>query len=180
MSDHFIGQITVFPYSFPPQGWADCAGQLLSISQNTALFSLLGTQFGGDGRSTFGLPNLQGVVPVGQGSQPGGSTYTIGDAGGAEAVALTSNTIPSHNHSMPASTVHGTVDPPAGQVLSTVQKGLPTSPTRGEIYNTAAPDTTLTPGSIGLSGGNQGHNNVQPFLVLRYCIALQGVYPPRS
>jgi microcystin-dependent protein len=180
MSEPFVGQITVYPYTFPPNGWADCAGQLLPINQYSALFSLLGVQYGGNGTSNFALPNLQGMVPVGQGTLPGGSTYDMGEAAGSETVTITQSTMPNHSHSLSATTVHGTANPPGGQLLASVQKGTPFAPTKGNIYNTAAPDTTLTPGSTGAAGGSQPHNNIQPFLVLRYCIALQGVFPPRS
>ena len=180
MSEPFLGQITAFPYSFPPNGWADCAGQLLPIQQYTALFSLLGTNYGGNGQTNFALPNLQGRVPVGQGSQPGGSTYSIGEASGEETVTLSAATMPGHSHGVSATTVHGTVNAPAGQLLSAAQQGAGPTATRGNIYNTAAPDTSLTTASVSPAGGNQPHNNLQPFLTLRYCIALQGVFPPRS
>jgi microcystin-dependent protein len=180
MSLPYLGQITVFPYNFAPFGWADCAGQLLSISQNTALFSLLGTQFGGDGRTNFALPNLQGSVPVGQGTLTGGSPYDMGQTGGAENVSITSNSMPSHAHRLAATTAHGTTNSPNTQLLASPQAGTPPHETKGLIYNTAAPDSSLVPGSVGLAGGNQPHNNIQPFLVLRYCIAMQGTFPPRS
>ena len=180
MAEPFVGQITVYPYNFPPRGWADCAGQLMSISQNAALFSLLGTQFGGDGRSTFGLPNLQGTVPLGQGTAPGGSTYVMGETGGSENITLLFNSMPSHTHGANAITAHGTLDVPTGQLFATPETGVPPHGTTGPIYNVAAPDTTLIPASVQTAGGNQPHNNLQPFLVLRYCIALQGVFPTRS
>jgi microcystin-dependent protein len=180
MAEPFVGQITVYPYNFPPRGWADCAGQLMSISQNTALFSLLGTQFGGDGRVTFGLPNLQGTVPVGQGNAPGGSAYTIGETGGSENVSLLSNSMPNHTHGANAIGTKGTLDSPTGQLFAAPETGVPPHITTGPIYNVAVPDTTLVPGSVQAAGGNQPHNNLQPFLVLRYCIALAGVFPPRS
>jgi microcystin-dependent protein len=180
MADPFLGQITVYPYSFPPSGWADCAGQLLPISQNAALFSLLGTQYGGNGTSTFALPNLQGTVAVGQGQQTGGSTYIVGESGGAENVTILTGSMPSHTHSVNANTARSSVPTPAGELLATVDSGTPTALNKGDIYNTAAPDTSLTPASTGLAGGNQAHNNIQPFLVLRYCIALRGVFPSRN
>jgi microcystin-dependent protein len=180
MSEPFLGQITLFPYNFPPNGWADCAGQLLPISQNTALFSLLGTNYGGDGRTNFALPNLQGMVPVGQGSQPGGSNYEIGETQGSETVTLLAGTMPIHSHAVSATTLHGTANTPSNHVLALPQAGNPPLTNKGEIYNVAAPDTSLAPGSIGPAGNNLPHNNVQPFLVLRYCIAMQGIFPPRS
>ncbi|MDR3529655.1 MAG: tail fiber protein [Rhodopila sp.] len=180
MSEPFLGQIALFPYNFAPRGWADCAGQLLPIRQYTALFSLLGTYYGGDGRMTFALPNLQGTVPVGQGTQPGGSTYIIGETEGSESVTLTTASMPAHSHPLSATTVHGTINSPGGNLLATPQQGNPPLTSKGEIYNTAAPDTSLTQASIQPTGGSLPHNNVQPFLVLRYCIALQGIFPPRS
>ena len=179
MSEPFLGQITVFPYGFPPSGWADCAGQLLPIQQYTALFSLLGTQYGGNGTTNFALPNLQGTVPVGQGVQTGGSSYVMGETGGTETVAITTASMPNHGHSLNATTVLGTVNSPNGHLLASALKGAPLSGFKGEIYNAAVPDTALAPGSIGLAGGSQPHNNTQPFLVLRYCIAMQGIFPPR-
>ena len=180
MSEPFLGQITVFPYNFAPMGWADCAGQLLPISQYTALFSLLGTQYGGNGQTNFALPNLQGAVPVGQGPQPGGSTYVIGETGGAETVTLTTGSMPAHTHALNATTAPATVNLPSGQLLATALKGNPISGDKGDIYNAAPPDTGLTPGSIQFAGGSQPHNNTQPFLVLRYCIALTGIFPSRG
>ncbi|HQT75784.1 MAG: phage tail protein [Rhodospirillales bacterium 20-64-7] len=180
MADPFVGQIALFPYTFAPSGWADCAGQLLPISQNTALFSLLGTTFGGDGRMNFALPDLRGRVGIGPGSAPGGSTYAMGEIDGQETVALTAAQSASHTHSLNATTARGTVNTPGGNVLATALEGTPRDGNVGDIYNPGAPDTTLAPQSISVAGGSQPHNNVQPFLALRYCIALTGVYPPRS
>jgi microcystin-dependent protein len=180
MSEPFLGQITVFPYNFAPYGWADCAGQLLPISQNAALFSLLGVQYGGNGTSTFALPDLQGRVPVGQGQLQGGSDYVMGEEAGAETVSITSATLPSHSHSLNATAAHGATNEPAGQLLATPYTGTPRAYTKGNIYNTAPADTALAPTAVSPAGGSQPHNNIQPSLVLRYCIALQGVFPARS
>jgi microcystin-dependent protein len=180
MSEPFLGQITVFPYTFPPNGWADCAGQLLPIRQYTALFSLLGVNYGGDGRSTFGLPDLQGRVPVNHGPAPGGSDYNIGDLSGEEAVLLSNSTMPAHSHPLNATTAHGTANTAPGHLLGSPQKGGLSNSIKGELYNTAAVDTLLVPSTLSPVGGSQPHNNLQPFLVLRYCIALQGIFPPRS
>jgi microcystin-dependent protein len=180
MSQPFLGQITVYPYSFPPMGWMDCAGQILPISQYTALFSLLGTQFGGNGTSNFALPNLQGTVPVGQGQLTGGSNYTMGETGGVEAVTVTSSTMPSHTHTLAATTAKGSINAPAGDLFGQALEGNPASGHKGDIYNTASPDTPLTPNSITLAGNNQPHNNIQPFLALRYCIAISGIFPTRN
>jgi microcystin-dependent protein len=182
MADPFVGQITVYPYNFPPRGWADCSGQLLPISQNTALFSLLGTQYGGDGRSTFGLPDLQGRIPVGQGQLTGGSLYDMGEISGSEGVTLGTTTMPQHTHSVSATTAVGSTNSPAGMILAMPQVGggRGGSADKGNIYNPATPDTPLAPASVGPAGGSLPHNNIQPSLVLRYCISLQGVFPARS
>lgn len=180
MSEPFLGQITLYPYNFAPNGWADCAGQILPISQYTALFSLLGTQFGGNGTSNFALPNLQGSVPVGQGQLTGGSNYVMGETGGAEGVTIITGTMPAHTHPLAATTAKGTGNTPSGTLFSDSLEGNPATGHKGDIYNAASPDTALTGASVSRTGGNQPHNNLQPFLALRYCIALVGVYPSRS
>jgi microcystin-dependent protein len=180
MAEPFLGQITVFPYNFPPRGWADCAGQLLPISQNTALFSLLGTAYGGNGTSNFALPDLQGRVPIAQGSAPGLSPYVMGETGGQETVSLQGGGSASHAHVFNATTAHGTSNTPEGAILATPQSGGLQGGNKGDIYNTATPDTSLAAASVSSVGGSQPHNNLQPSLVLRYCIALQGIFPSRS
>jgi microcystin-dependent protein len=183
MSDAFLGQIEIFPYSFAPLNWIECLGQLLPISRYTALFSLLGTQFGGDGRSTFGLPDLQGRVAVGQGVAPGGNTYSMGQQGGAEQVTVTVSSMPSHSHSLYATKTVGTTNAPAGTLLAKVTHGSGRDPSQGNIYappTAGVPLIPLSPGSLALAGGNQPHNNIQPSLGLRYCICLVGVFPQRS
>jgi microcystin-dependent protein len=180
MSQPFLGQITVFPYGFAPLGWADCAGQILPISQYAALFSLLGTFYGGNGTSNFALPDLRGRIPLSQGQGPGLSSYAIGQSGGVETVSLLPANVPSHSHTLFATTAPGTTNTAAANLLSAPQKGSGREGIQGKIYNPAAPDTALAPQAIGLAGSNQPHNNVQPFLVLRYCIALSGVFPQRS
>lgn len=180
MSTPFLGQITLFPYSFPPVGWMDCAGQLLPIAQYTALFSLLGTYYGGDGRVTFALPDLRGRIPVNNGQLIGGSDYTLGQVGGVENVTVDSQTLPQHSHGMSATQVQGTVNTPAGNVLASVVQGDFTGSNQGFVYNPGAPNTALQPASIGVVGGQAPHNNIQPSLVLRYCIAVTGIFPPRS
>ena len=182
MSEPFLGQITLYPYNFAPFGWADCAGQLLPISQYAALFSLLGTQYGGNGTSNFGLPNLQGRIPVGQGQLLGGSDYVMGEMAGNETVTITTSTMTSHTHSLSASAVNGTTNNPSGMVLAQPQVGGGRGPAadKGNIYNPAPPATPLIAQTIGAAGGSQPHNNIQPSLVLRYCIAMQGVFPARN
>lgn len=176
MSSSFVGEIEIFGFNFAPQGWALCAGQLLPISQNTALFSLLGTQYGGDGKSTFGLPNLQGTIPVSQGQGPGLSLYDMGETGGAEAVTLTLNLIPSHTHTLAASAAtDGVGTPSSGSALGAAKRGgsdiYATTPTAGATMNTNI---------VGTVGGSQPHNNMMPYVTLNYCISLYGIFPARS
>ena len=175
----FVGQITLFPFNFPPKGWAFCQGQLLPISQNTALFSLLGTMFGGDGKTNFALPDLRGRVPVGQGQGPGLSNYAVGSVQGAETVTLLASQSPPHSHPFPAFAVPATTNAPSGALPAqghSTGRGAP-------AVNTYAPLQTAVPlasGQVGPAGNGRPHNNLQPYLTLNWCIALQGIYPPRS
>jgi microcystin-dependent protein len=181
MADPFVGQITVYPYPFPPRGWLDCAGQLLSIQQFTALFSLLGTTYGGNGTTTFGLPDLQGRIPVGQGQLTGGSDYVMGEEGGSENVSLLVTSMPVHTHSLSATVADGTTNDPTGKVLAKpATGGRGGGGAQGKIYNAAPPDTSLVPSTIGATGSSSPHNNIQPSLVLRYCISTQGIFPTRQ
>jgi microcystin-dependent protein len=169
----FVAEIRIFPFSFAPKGWALCNGQLLPISQNTALFSLLGTTYGGDGKASFALPNLQGSVPLNHGQGPGLSLYDQGQASGSETVTLGLAEIPAHTHMVKAEAVDpGDVSIPSGSSALAPSDG-------GTLYQNTA-NTQLAPQAIALTGGDQPHNNLMPYLVLNYCIALQGVYPPRS
>jgi microcystin-dependent protein len=188
----FLAMIMLWPCNFAPQGWAFCAGQILSIAQNTALFSLLGTTFGGDGVSTFALPNMQGRVPVGAGNGAGLSSYVLGQQSGAEHTTLLVTNMPSHTHpltltlNIQVSNAKGTVSTPASpnNVLAATYDVSNDNPIQG--YNGVAPNTTLnvgtTPisGTAGNTGGSQPFSILQPYLALYYCIALQGVYPSRS
>jgi microcystin-dependent protein len=175
----FLGQITLFPFNFAPKGWAFCQGQLLPISQNTALFSLLGTYYGGNGTTTFGLPDLRGRVPVGQGQGPGLSNYAIGSMQGVETVTLLAPQSPPHSHPFPAFAVPATTNAPSGALPAqghSTGRGAP-------AVNTYAPPQTAVPlasGQVGPAGNGQPHNNLQPYLTLNWCIAMQGIYPPRS
>lgn len=179
--DPFVGQITLFPYTFAPRGWAFCQGQLLPINQNTALFSLLGTYYGGNGTSNFALPDLRGRAPIGQGQGQGLSPYTLGDVQGAETVTLSPAESPAHTHAFHAFAASATTNAPSGALPAEghgTGRGAPP-------VNTYAPPSvgnvvTLAPGQAGPTGGGQAHNNVQPYLSLNWCIALQGIYPPRS
>jgi microcystin-dependent protein len=169
--DPFVGEIRAVPFNFAPKGWALCNGQLMPISQNTALFSLLGTQFGGDGVSTFGLPNLQGSSPLGAGSGPGLTPRVVGESGGEEAVTLIVSQMPAHGHGMHALSASATTGTPGTNVA------LAKTAT-AQVYR-AATDLAV-PGALAAAGASQSHDNRQPYLVLNFIIALQGVYPPRS
>jgi len=174
MSDPFVAEIRIFPFNFAPKGWAFCDGQILPLSQNTALFSLLGTTYGGDGKSNFALPNMQGNAPMHPGQGPGLSLHDLGETGGSETVSLLESEIPSHSHGLMASTQPGEDPAPAGEALArSVGANLYQTVTNTNIVNLS--DNAVTP-----AGGDQPHNNMQPYLTLNFCIALQGVYPPRT
>lgn len=174
MADPFVAEIRIFPFNFPPLGWAFCDGQLMPISQNTALFSLLGTTYGGDGRSTFALPNLQGNVPIHPGQGPGLSLYDLGETGGAEAVTLLESEIPTHSHAVMVNTNPSNLAAPSP--LRSFARAQP-----GFAYkNTNQNIVSFAPQAATPSGGSLPHNNLMPYLTLNFCIALQGVFPPRS
>ncbi len=176
MSDPFVAEIKMFACNFAPRGWAFCNGQLLSISQNTALFSLLGTTFGGDGRTTLALPNLQGRGALSSGHGPGLSTRALGQTGGSETVTLTLNQMPSHRHPVNAKISGGTASP-TNMVWGTAGAAKAAA----NFYAPAAsPTVAMNPAALATIGGNQLHNNMMPYLALNICIALVGVYPPRS
>jgi microcystin-dependent protein len=171
--DPFVAEIRIFPFNFAPKGWAWCQGQLLPISQNTALFSLLGTYYGGDGKSTFGLPDLQGSVPMHAGQGAGLSERFLGEVGGAEAVTLLQSEMPLHPHTMQADT----------QDNADVNDISPTASFAGATGGTpyqASADTSLAFQALTVAGNSFPHNNMMPYLTLYFCIALQGVYPPRG
>lgn len=176
MSDQFLAEIRIFAGNFAPTDWALCNGQLMSISQNTALFSLLGTTYGGDGVSTFALPNLQGSAPLQPGQGPGLSLRDLGETGGEQTVTLTQAQMSSHTHAAQVNTSGGNQPGPGGNTWA--EAGY----TRGEqMYaTTGAGGATMSPQAIGATGGDQPHNNVPPYLTLNFIIALQGVYPARS
>ena len=174
MADPFVAEIRIFPFNFAPKGWAFCDGQILPISQNTALFSLLGTTYGGDGKSTFALPNLQGNAPMQPGQGQGLSLRDLGEIGGAESITLLVSEIPFHTHTMQAfATPADLKEPQAGAVLTRNQNGA--------IYNTTINNfVQMAPQALSPGGGSLPHNNMQPYLTLNFCIALQGVFPPRG
>ena len=177
MSDEvapFVAEIRIFGFNFPPKGWAYCNGQLLPLSQNTALFSLLGTFYGGDGKSTFALPNLQASVPLHAGQGQGLSLYDLGQEGGAATVTLLESEIPVHTHTVRASNFPGeTQSPSPNRVIARSQNGA--------VYNTTtnANLAQMAFESIAPDGGSLPHNNLQPYLTLNFCIALQGIFPQR-
>ena len=173
MSDPFVAEIRAFGFNFPPRGWAWCVGQILPISQNTALFSLLGTTYGGDGRSTFALPNLMGSVPMHPGHGPGLSPRVLGESGGSDTVTLLESEIPSHGHLVRGSSAEADLRVVApGRVLA-----VPEDP----AYAAAAvPQVQLAQETLTPAGGDQPHNNLMPYLTFYFCIALQGVFPPRG
>ena len=173
MSEPFVGQITMFAGNFAPQGWAYCDGQLLAIFQNDALFSLLGTIYGGDGRTTFGLPDLRGRIPIHQGSRPGGATRTLGSKGGGETVTVTTQQLPAHSHTFQASTAAGNQNSPSGACLA--------GSANMRLYRDVGTSTNLAPETaITKVGGSQAHTNVAPFQCVHYIIALFGIYPSRN
>ena len=176
MTNPFVAEIRIFPYNFAPRGWAFCDGQILPLSQNTALFSLLGTTYGGDGRSNFALPNLQGSVPIHVGGfqpGPGLSTYFLGETGGSDTVTLLQTEIPVHSHNLEAFGHDATTGVPGS--------GNSLAGSSTDIYQTS--NTGLQPmaaNALAPAGGGLPHNNLMPFLVFNFCIALQGIFPPRS
>ena len=172
MTDPFVAEIRIFPFTFAPRGWALCNGQLLPISQNTALFSLLGTTYGGNGQSTFALPDLQGAVPLHPGQGPGLSLYDLGQTGGSEFVALQPSEMPAHTHTVSASTSPANRTAPAGNSVARASGATPYIPPGGGT-------TSLAPEAMSVAGGGLPHNNMQPYLTLNFCIALQGIFPPR-
>jgi microcystin-dependent protein len=175
MADPFVAEIRAVPFNFAPTGWAFCDGQLLPLSQNTALFSLLGTMYGGDGRSTFALPDLQGSEAIHFGQGPGLSVFDQGQTGGSETVTLLESEIPLHTHGVVAA------PDPADQQAPASNRSLARSkPGNAWQSNTAQNVVQTAPESLAAAGGNQPHNNLPPVLFLHFIIALQGVYPPRS
>jgi microcystin-dependent protein len=174
MAEPFIGQIILTGFNFAPRGYALCNGQLLSIAQNTALFSLLGTTYGGDGRVTFGLPDLRGRVPIHQGQGPGLTNRTMGELSGSENVTLINSEMPMHNHLVSATSVAGALGTPSGNFLA------PSSDAAVSLYRPTTDGSLLNPQSISLAGGNQPHNNLEPYLVISFSIAMEGIFPSRN
>lgn len=172
MADPFVAEIRIFPFNFAPKGWAWCDGQLLPLSQNTALFSLLGTTYGGNGQSNFALPDLQGRFPMHPGQGPGLSLHDLGESGGAETVTLLESEIPSHSHTVNTVSGAAAVAKPSPDAML---GGAPTRP-----YSNVNADTSMSGTELGAAGGGAPHNNMPPYLTFYFNIALQGVFPPRS
>ena len=167
----YVGEILLVTFNFAPKGWAECAGQLMSISQNTALFSLLGTTYGGDGKTNFALPDLRGRSAIGAGQGPGLALYDLGQTGGEETVTLLVSQMPAHTHTVIGSNNVATLAAPGGNLWA-AQSLL-------NMYGTSS-DSPMAPGAIGMTGGGLPHDNLSPYLTLNYIIALQGIFPPRS
>lgn len=175
----FVGEINIFPFNFPPKGYFLCNGQLIAISQNTALFVILGTNYGGDGQLNFALPDLQGRMPVSAGRGPGLSDYSLGENGGTETVTLLQSEIPSHSHALIPGIAPGTVESPSaspGASWSTAGSQRPVP----NLYQTSTPNVNMNPQALQIVGGSQPHNNMMPYLTLNFCIAMQGIFPPRG
>jgi microcystin-dependent protein len=180
VSDYFLGEIRMFPWNWAPKGWALCNGALLAINQNQALFSLLGTTYGGDGRTTFALPNLKGRTPVGQGISPvSAATYPLGEVGGAETVTLLPSTMAMHTHVMTGANDAATIPAPGTNYLAQPVVSL-TDPTPVNLYSTPTSLTPLDPAAVSATGGSGPHSNMQPYLVMNYCIATAGIFPSRN
>jgi microcystin-dependent protein len=175
MADPFVAEIRIFPFNFAPKGWAFCDGQLLPLSQNTALFALLGTFYGGDGKSTFALPNLQGSVPVAQGQGQGLSQYFLGQQGGSQTVTLLSSEMPVHNHPMLASPDQGDNNLPNSSTSLAGGQGV-----APYVNDTQPNNQPMAPNALPAMGGDQPHNNMMSYLTYNFNIAMQGVFPPRG
>ena len=177
MSEPYVAEIKMFAGNFAPRGYAFCSGQLLSIAQNTALFALLGTNYGGDGRVTFGLPDLQGRAPMYWGQGPGLTQRFIGELGGEQNVTLISTEMPAHNHFLQCNVSGGASNNPQGATFGAALRGSPPFYTAQPTQQQTVP---MAPQALGITGGSQPHNNMQPYLAVSFIIALQGIFPPRN
>jgi microcystin-dependent protein len=171
MADPFVAEIRMMGFNFAPKGWAQCDGQLLPIAQNTALFSLVGTMYGGNGKTNFALPNLQGRTPIQWGQGAGLSLYDQGEQTGVENVTLLQSEIPTHSHTFPAINAVGDSNNPNGSIPARASGETP--------YVNSTPNTQLST-TVSTAGASRSHNNMQPYLVVNFCIAMQGVFPPRT
>jgi len=172
MGEPYVGEIRMFAGNFAPAGWMLCQGQLLPISENETLFNLIGTTYGGDGQSTFALPNMQGRFPIHFGTG-GGSTYQLAEEAGTETVTLTVNQIPAHNHPVTATSTNGGQATPVNNIFAAVQSG-------NQMYNDQAPNGTMNAAAVNPDGGSQPHENVSPYLCVNFIISLFGVFPTQS
>jgi microcystin-dependent protein len=172
MADPFVAEIRMFGFNFAPRGWATCDGQIMPLSQNTALFALLGTTYGGDGKSTFALPDLQARAPMHPGQGPGLSGHMLGESGGSESVTLDQSQIPAHTHSLQGRAQFGNAPDPTGRVLARPYGG-------GNLYSESPSPTQMSNQALAPSGSSLPHNNMQPYLTMNFCIALQGIFPSR-
>lgn len=181
MTQPFLGQIQPFGFGFPPRGWALCNGQLLSIAQNTALFSLLGTMYGGNGITTFALPNLQSRVGMSAGTDPVGNNYVQGEEAGEETITLNLNTMPAHTHTFfGTSDTGGRAQPGPTGAVALANVGKQGGGTGNNYYAPPGPLQPLNPASAAAYGGNLPHTNLQPYLTISWCIAMQGIFPARN
>jgi microcystin-dependent protein len=169
MSNPFVGEIRLFAGNFAPLGWVFCQGQLLPIAEYETLFNLIGTTYGGDGQTTFGVPDLQGRVPVHQGALAGGSTYTLGQKAGVENVTITASQMPTHSHAFAASQASGTQVGPGANLLGASSSIA--------MYTSQVPNVSFNPAAIGVYGGSQPHDNLQPYVCVSFIISLFGIYP---
>lgn len=172
MSTPFVGEIRIFGFNFAPRNWAACQGQLVAISQNAALFSILGTTYGGNGSSTFGLPDFRGRIPVQWGQGSGLTPYQIGEIGGFETVSLTTVNLPTHNHTAGCQTTTGN--------SYTGENAVPAPDAGGNNVYSSPSNNSMSPTALTQAGGTTPHNNLQPYLAVNYCISLSGVFPPRD
>jgi microcystin-dependent protein len=179
MTSPFLGEIRVFGFNFNPRGWAFCNGGVLAIAQNTALFSILGTTYGGNGQTTFALPDLRGRVAIGPGQGPGLSPQSLGQTGGTETVTLSPTQMPQHNHVLNAATL-SPANAAQNVAAPTAQAYLGLSSPNNLYIDPVAPNTTLINSSVAATGGGQAHENRQPYLAVNFCIAVQGIFPSRN
>jgi len=178
MSDQFLGEIRIVPFNFAPRGWATCDGQIMPISQNSALFSLFGVNYGGNGQSNFGLPNFQGSVPISQGDGPGLTPRTVGEVGGSPTVTLIASEMAAHTHNLIGDSDGATDATPVNMLPGVPASSDPRNP--GQLYNTSRPSQAMYTGGVMPAGGSLPHDNMMPYLTLLFIVALEGIFPQRQ